>query len=127
VPSDLVSYALSVDPTLKTTIQEGDSLLGQMKQHDMEAVANACTLAGGDFSNFQTAFHLGYTPSGASSVASDGTAGYKLILAATDECGMGADANSSPQVKAAASDLKHGLGLLSQAESALTPWYQTNS
>lgn len=122
IPNDLVAYAASVDPTVKTTIQEGDNLLSQMQQHDMSAVANACVLAGGDFANYQTAFHLGYAPSGASAVSNDGTAGYKLILAATDECGMAADSSSKSQMSSAWSDLRHGLGLLGQAESTMAPW-----
>lgn len=124
VPTILVSYASAVDPTLKTTLQEGKSLLKQMsvKHPDYTAVANDCSMVGGDFSSYRSVFSGTYVPAAAKSAWYRGDSGFKLILAATDECGNAADAHSTKLFKTAESDLKAGLSQVSYAEWVLSHW-----
>ena len=128
IPNELVSYAQLVDPTLKATIGEGRQLLAELKPSaDMSILGNYCSSVGGDFANFQAAAHTGFTPAAAHNSASMATNGFKIILAATDECGMAADASNKPEIKAAAGDLRYGLYLLTRADATVSPWDRTSS
>lgn len=128
VPNLLVAYAQLVDPTLKGTIGEGRQLLAMLKPSaDLSVLGNYCSTVGGDFANFQSAVHTGLTPAPAHTSASMAAQGFKIILAATDECGMAADAANKPEIKTAASDLKSGLYLIARADATVAPWDRTSS
>lgn len=126
VPSPLISFASYSDPLIKTTISEGTGVLALMKtaekkNADLSLLGDQCTLAGGDMSGSRTALIAGYLPAAASAYKQI-LAGYKLVLAATDECGVAADAVSHSGVKTAATDLSNGMKLLSGVEASLATW-----
>ena len=127
VPTPLLAFATYTDPILRTTLSEGNSLLGLMKRglgkhSDLSLLGDQCALAGGDLSNSQTALKAGTPPAGATSTFNVAWQAYRLALAATDECGAAADASSRSELKTAANDLWRGLSQLSQAESTIARW-----
>lgn len=128
VPVTLVGYASLAAPTLKVTVAEGQHLLAQMKgarkTQSLLDLANECTLVGGDLSNDQTTFTSTYVPPRAKGVYSAAVSGYKLVLAATDECGMAADTASRKSMRSAAKDLYDGLRILDKSASTVTPWFE---
>lgn len=127
VPSALVGYASLAEPTLKTTIHEGDALVATMKysKAKLQTQADDCTLVGGDLSNFYTSFTSSAVPPQARAVHDKAVAAYKIALAATDECGLAADTGKRLEMKTATTDLQYALGQLRQAESVIAPWYRT--
>jgi hypothetical protein len=128
VPSSLQSFASYGDPILRTSIGESAQLLQQMKHEDLYLLGNDCSLFGGDLSNSQIALRSGYAPNAvALATYQVANAGFKLVLAATDECGMAADAHSRQQMKAAMYDLWRGMNLLSSAESRLSKWQSSGA
>jgi hypothetical protein len=127
VPSPLVAFAEYSDPLLKTSLSEGQNLLalvkqGEKKHSDLSLLGDQCSLAGGEIANSQTAFKADSPPSGAMSTYRLAWNGFRLVLAATDECGAAADATSRTQLKTAGDDLKHGLDEINQADSTLVRW-----
>jgi hypothetical protein len=131
VPETLVGYASLAAPTLKVSVAEGKQLLSQMKSakktQALLDLANECTLVGGDLSNYQTSFTSTYVPPTAKSVYNAAAGGYKLVLAATDECGMAADSASHQSMQSAARDLYTGLRILDQSAKKVTPWFEAQS
>jgi hypothetical protein len=94
------------------------------KTQSLLDLANECTLVGGDLSNDQTTFTSTYVPPRAKGVYSAAVSGYKLVLAATDECGMAADTASRKSMRSAAKDLYDGLRILDKSASTVTPWFE---
>jgi hypothetical protein len=126
VPSPLVAFASYSDPILRTSLGEGSDLLQKMKHSKPGDLGDQCGMVGGDLSNSQTALRLGYTPRQGMPAFHTAVQGFKLVLSASDECGMAADTNSPGEMKVATKDMEYGLWLLSQAESAMAHWQQSS-
>jgi hypothetical protein len=98
-----------------------------MRQKSASQLGNTCELAGTRLSNLAATFHGIYTPPGSGRVYSVGSSGYKLVLAATDECGIAADGSDNSALKTAAGDLQSGISDLYSAESLVAPWHSAKS
>lgn len=123
VPPVLAAYARLVQPVLQMSTAEAKALYSKMKSENYEVLGNDCSTFGGQFQSSQATVRGTYTPHKALAVYYKANSGYKLMLSATDECGMATDAGNKKLMKTARNDLRAGISIVDQAYTATKAWH----
>lgn len=122
VPTSVADFGSVASPVLRGSLVEAKGLWKQMRHGDPSSMGGECAAVGGDLANQQQAFQSLYMPPATSAARSEAIQAYKVILSATDECGMAADSGVKSEMKTAAQDMKPGLSALARATKVLRTW-----
>lgn len=122
VPAMLVGYSSTIKSSLDGAVAQTDDLLPRLRHESGITLGNDCSAAAETYSNLYSTLTSVYTPSTAANTRSRAVAGFKLLLAATDECGLAADSQSPDEARVARADLIRGLKAVSSARDTITVW-----
>jgi hypothetical protein len=122
VTPELTTYALLIQPVVRSGITQVATLINQMQKTAPSQLAKICVTSGGDLSNNRDAFTSIPPPTAAKKFYGAAKHAYSITLGATDECGIAADSDSASALAAAAKDLKKGLGELNTTQGTLAGW-----
>jgi hypothetical protein len=123
ISPELILYAQTVSPTLKTTLSQLSHLISELQSSsDMDKLAFDCAHEGGALQADDTAVQGVAAPSEASSYYSDAVKGYSIALGASDTCAVAADARQPGDLASAARNFSRAFDSLNTAESGIAPW-----
>jgi hypothetical protein len=122
VSPEVATYAFVVGLTLKSSVDQANALLSEMKHWSAPSVGIPCGNLGQQLAYQYQAFRTMYTPHYANNARLEAIAGYKLALSGLDECGNASDGNDSHAMKTAAGDFAAGLGEISRAQRSIAAW-----
>ncbi len=122
VSPEMIAYARSLDPVLKSGIVLASALIKQSGATETAIMGKPCATAGGNISQSREAFQSVPAPKSITSLTHNTVSAYKLLLGATDECGIAADDNDSSSMSLSRRDMQSSENQLKYYERSLAAW-----